>query len=484
MTDTAFQSANALVQALRSRTISAGDLLELYLERIDRYNPAVNALVHIDRDAARATAREADAALARGENIGPLSGLPMTVKESYDVAGWPTTRGNPALKDTIAPRDSVVAARLKAAGANIFGKTNVPINLSDLQSYNAVYGTTNNPWNLERTPGGSSGGSAAALAAGLTGLEVGSDIGGSIRNPAHFSGVYGHKTTWGIVPQRGHAAPDILASSDISVMGPLGRSAEDLALELDVIAGPDDLDAAGWRLDLPAPTKTRLGDYRVAAWLDDPLSPVGSEVGTAQQAVIDCLAKLGVAVDDKARPDFDAAHANAVYWNLLQSVTHARLPREDFDRDCARAAELDPNDQGHSARVLRAGVQRHRDWLAMNEARTHLRWRWHEFFEEYDVLLSPIAAVPAFPQDESADMGKRHLTVDNVEQPYFQHIFWAGMTGVVFLPSTVAPIGRSPSGLPIGIQIIGPAMHDRITIDFARLLANEIGGFQPPPGYD
>jgi len=484
MTDTAFQPASDLVQALRDRTISASDLLELYLDRIDRHNPAINAVVHIDRDAARVRASEADDARAAGTDPGPLAGLPMTVKESYDVAGWPTTRGNPALTDNIAPRDSVVAARLKAAGANIFGKTNVPINLADLQSYNAVYGTTNNPWNLERTPGGSSGGSAAALAAGLTGLEVGSDIGGSIRNPAHFSGVYGHKTTWGIVPQRGHAAPGVLASSDISVMGPLGRSAEDLALELAIIAGPDDLDAAGWKLDLPAPTKTSLGQYRVAAWLDDPLSPVGSEVGTALQAVVDCLSKLGVAVDDKARPDFDAAHANAVYWNLLQSVTRARLPRADFDRDSATVAEMDPNDQGHSARVLRAGVQPHRDWLDMNEARTQLRWRWHEFFENYDILLSPVAAVPAFPQDESVDLGRRRITVDNVEQPYFQHIFWAGMTGVVLLPSTVAPIGLSPSGLPIGMQIIGPALHDRITIDFARLLAKEIGGFQPPPGYD
>ena len=213
-------------------------------------------VVH-DFERGREAARAADRALARGAHLGPLHGVPMTVKEAYNIQGLPTTWGIPELRDNIASEDADYVRRLKGAGAVIFGKTNVPINLGDFQSFNEIYGTTNNPWDLTRTPGGSSGGSSAALAAGLTALEAGSDIGGSIRNPAHYCGIYGHKPTWGIVSDAGHALPGQFAPADIAVVGPMARCAEDLALSLDIVAGAGRTDRGGWKLDLPRPAKGR-----------------------------------------------------------------------------------------------------------------------------------------------------------------------------------------------------------------------------------
>lgn len=253
MVDLAFEPAHVLARKLRRREISAEALMRLYLDRVARFNPKLNAIVVLDADKALASAREADSELARGEVKGPLHGLPMTVKESFDVAGWTTTWGNPAWKANVASADAAVVERLKRAGAIVFGKTNVPLLLGDFQTTNEIYGQTNNPWNVERIPGGSSGGSSAALAAGLTGLEAGSDIGGSLRNPAHYTGTYAHKPSYGIVPTRGQMPPGIVGAGDLSVVGPMARSAEDLDLELGLIAGADGAEATAWKLDLPPP---------------------------------------------------------------------------------------------------------------------------------------------------------------------------------------------------------------------------------------
>ncbi|HSB42301.1 MAG TPA: amidase family protein, partial [Methylomirabilota bacterium] len=274
MTEPHFRSAKQLATDIRRRRIGCLEALELFLARVDRYNPRLNAIIAMDADGARRRARRADAALRRGKVWGPLHGVPMTVKESYDVVGMPTTWGLPELKDNLPPRNALAVDRLLEAGVVLFGKTNVPAWLADWQSYNAIYGTTNNPWDLSRTPGGSSGGSAAALAAGLTGLDAGSDIGSSIRNPAHYCGVYGHKPTFGIVPPRGQALPGRVAQGDISVVGPMGRSADDLALGLAVMAGADEIDGTGWRLELPAPRRKSLREFRVAVMLTDPASEV------------------------------------------------------------------------------------------------------------------------------------------------------------------------------------------------------------------
>ena len=484
MSDLPFQSASRLTAAIRDKQLTSVELLELYRARIERYNPALNALVATDFEGARTRAEAADAALARGESWGPLHGLPISVKESFNLAGLPTTWGVPAHADNRPDTNAVAVDRLIGAGAVPFGKSNVPFQLGDWQSYNDVYGTTNNPWDLDRGPGGSSGGSAAMVAAGLTGLEIGSDIGGSIRNPAHSCGIYGHKPTWGILPPRGHAMPGILSPADISVIGPLARAPEDLALALDVLAGPDLLDAAGWRLELPAPAKMSLKDFRIAAWLDDPLSPVDGEVVDRLQATIDVLAKAGATVDDTARPAIDPARSHAIFQQLMWGVTSARAPAEEFDQALIDVAALAADDDDDEARLTRATTQRLRDWSAANEQRTHLRWAWAEFFADWDILICPISVTAPFAHDHAPDQFRRRLTVNGRPVPYFQQMFWAGLIGLVYLPSTVAPVGPGASGLPIGAQIVGPAFADRTTIAFADLLGREIGGYVPPPGYD
>ncbi len=483
MVDTfAFRPAGALAAMIRRREIGCLELLELYIERADRHNPALNAIVVWDREGARERARAADAALAAGESWGPLHGVPITVKESFDVAGLPTTWGLPQLRNNVPRSDAVVVERLKAAGAVLFGKTNVPRLLADWQTFNEVYGTTNNPWDLGRTPGGSSGGSAAALAAGLTALEAGSDIGASIRNPAHYCGVYGHKPTYGIVPIRGQALPGVLAAPDISVAGPLARSAEDLALALGILAGPDLLDAPGWRLELPAPRRRSLAEYRVAVMLDDPNCPIDAAYADRIQAVADAVAKAGATVSDRARPEIDTHRSHALYIQLLRGVTTARWSAEAFAEAKRRAAALDPADDGYDARQTRAAVQYHRDWIAADEERTHMRWAWARFFEEWDVLLCPAASSAAFPHDQEGERHERMITVNGRPQSSVDQLFWAGLGSVVYLPATVAPAG-TVSGLPVGVQILGPHLGDLATIDFARLLAERIGGFVPPPGY-
>ena len=483
MADLPFRSAVELASEIKAKRIGCRELLELYLTRVERYNPQLNAIIATDIEGAHQRADAADAALAKGESWGPLHGVPMTVKESYDIVGLPTTWGAPEFKDFKPERNAIAVDRFLRAGAVIFGKTNVPYMLGDFQSYNVIYGTTNNPWDLTRTPGGSSGGSAAALAAGLSALELGSDIGASIRNPAHYCGVLGHKPSWGIVPLRGHSAAGGLAMTDISVAGPLARTAEDLALALSVVAGPDELDAAGWRLLLAKPAKTKLADYRVAVMLSDPNSAVESEYSQRLAEVGRHLGKLGAKVSFEARPAIDTIKAHALYIRLLRAVTMSRIPPAVFAEWQARAAALAPEDDSYKARVARAATILHRDWLAAHEERTKLRWAWHAFFRDWDVLLTPAAAGAAWPHDQAGDRLDRVIAVNGKMENTNDQLFWAGISGVVFLPSTVTPIGLTQAGLPLGVQIIADHLQDLTSIDFARLLTREIGGFVPPPGY-
>jgi amidase len=481
MVDLSFASATDLVRMIKSREISSLELLEHYFARIDRLNGPINAVIAQDREAARQCAQAADAALARGEDCGPLHGLPMTVKESYDVAGFRTTWGIPAMKDNVATRDALSIQRLKRAGAVIFGKTNVPLRLADFQSYNDIYGTTNNPWDTSRTPGGSSGGSAAALAAGLTGIETGSDIGGSIRNPAHFCGVFGHKPTWNLLPPRGHAMPGVLSPSDISVIGPLARSARDLETALLLMAGPDEIAARGLTLSLPRLGKP-VSALRVALWPDDQVCPVSRAVRERVEAVGAALANAGATVDDAARPDFSADASSAAFQFLLQATMTARVPDEDYAVLKRQVAELAADDDSFRANTLRAQAASFRDWNRHNEIRTHLRWAWHAFFERFDVLLTPIMPTSAFPHDHSP-FGQRTVAVDGTARPYFEQVFWAGLAGVSLLPATIVPTGPDTAGLPIGVQIIGPEYGDLTTIAVAQLLEQAGFAFQAPPGY-
>ena len=406
--------------------------------------------------------------------------MPITVKESFNTVGQPTTWGYPKFAGNVADRDAVVVTRLRAAGAVIFGKTNVPMSLADFQSYNDVYGTTNNPWDVTRGAGGSSGGSAAALAAGLTALEYGSDIGGSIRNPAAYNGVYGHKPTYGIVPKRGQTLSELLVGEGpISVVGPLARSAEDLALALRVTAGPDLED--GYRLALP-PAPRSMAGLRVAVWLDQPdLAPVDASVIGPIEDAARVLEKAGATVDFRARPMIDVHELHDTYLQLLLATMSARDP--GFDRLAARADGLAADDRGEYARNLRFATARHRDYAIAAEARDLHRWVWRAFFADHDVLLAPITATPPFPHDHSEPLAARTMAVNGADVPYFGQLFWAGLAISAHLPATAAPVGRTSDGLPVGMQIIGDAYRDRTTIWTAGQLAKLIGGFTPPPGH-
>ena len=483
MLDVPFRSARRLAADIRRKKLGCLELLDLYLARVERYDGALNAIVVRDFERARTRARAADRALARGQVWGPLHGVPMTIKESYDVAGLPTTWGVPAFNNNVATRNALAVDRLLGAGVVLFGKTNVPLYLADWQSFNAIYGTTNNPWDLARAPGGSSGGSATALAAGLTALEAGSDIGSSIRNPAHFCGVYGHKPTWGIVPRTGQALPWQQAPVDIDVVGPLARSADDLVIALAAMAGPDAIEGAGWQLRLRSPRQKRLRDFTVALMLDAPGIAVDSEVQDRLGALADFLRRQKVKVDERARPAIDPAKAFGVYVRLLRAATSDRQSDADFEKNLALARGLTPDDESYYARATRAAVLSHRDWLAANEARHRMRLAWAAFFTEYDLLLCPVAGTAACLHDQRGERHERTVVINGARVPVTEHLFWAGYSGVAYLPSTAAPCGFTPAGLPVGVQIVGPQYGDLTCLAFAQLLEREFQGFVPPPAY-
>jgi len=483
MSSTAFSSGLQLAAGIKQGDYSAVELLEYYLGRIERYNPSLNAVIELDVDRAQERAREADAALSRGEYWGPLHGVPMTIKESFDVAGLHTTRGNPHFRNHVASDDALSVTRLKNVGVNLFGKTNVPLDLADFQSYNDIYGTTNNPWDQGTTPGGSSGGSAVAMAAGLSGVENGSDIGGSIRNPAHFCGVFGHKPTWGLLPPRGHAAPGVLAQSDLAVIGPLARSAQDLEILLRAQAGPDEIMSRGYRLELPEAAFGELGDLRVAAMVNADCAPVSLACEARVEAVLEIIRSAGGQIDYDARPGFDLQQAHDVYETLLWSVMASRASDEAYDEVAGEVSRLSADDQSPRARNLRARVASYRDYSIANEARTGMRWAWHRFFSDFDVLITPLMATPAFPHDHRP-FGQRTINVDGVDRPYFQQLFWAGLAINSYLPATLIPTGSLGEGLPIGVQLIGPEFGDLKVLKIAQLLEDEGLRFVPPPGYD
>lgn len=478
-----FQTAKQLASAVRRKKIGCLELLDLYLKRVEAYNPELNAIIATDIEGARKRAKAADKAVRAGKKLGPLHGVPMTIKESYDVAGFPTTWGHPAFKDKIADKNSLVAQRMIDAGVNLFGKTNVPLNLADWQSYNDVYGSTNNPWDLSRTPGGSSGGSGAALAAGLTGIEAGSDIGGSIRNPASYNGVFGHKPTWGVVSGKGHTLNGRVSQADITVCGPLARGAEDLELAMDIMAGPDEIDGRGWTLSLPRSKKKKLRDFKVAVVPTDRNAEVDHSVQSAIQALADFLGKKKVKISDKARPAFDTTELNDVYVRMLRATTSGRMSDEEF-RDAQRdAAAFPDDDMSYFAQMQRGNTLSHRTWTQLNEKRHRMRLAWDAFFKEFDIVIAPVAQTAAFPHDQKGIRHERTIVVNNKKLPVVDQIFWAGYASIALLPATAAPIGESKDGLPIGVQIIGPQYGDYSTIAFAKLLEKEYRSFQPPPAY-
>jgi amidase len=479
-----YMTATGLAAAMAAREVSAVELAQAAIARIERHDEQINAVCVRDFERALAAAREADAARARGE-VRPLLGVPMTVKESFNVAGLPTTWGIPAFKDFRASEDAVAVARVKAAGAVILGKTNVPFALGDLQSYNDIYGATNNPWDLGRTPGGSSGGSSAALAAGYGALSLGSDIGGSLRAPAHFCGIYAHKPTFGLLPTRGHTpppAPALPIDADLSVVGPMARSAADLALMLDVLAGPDErVHGDAYRLALPPPRHDQLAPFRVLVLDTHPLMPTAASVRAAIDRLAARLSQSGAKVTRESTLLPDQAEAARLYMRLLFSFFGANWPPEMYEGACAAAAKLDDADRSLAAERLRGAALSHRDWILADRARAQLRQRWRELFLAFDVVVCPVLPTPAFPHDHDANLVSRRITIDGSSRPYADQMIWPGVATAPGLPATAVPIDRSEDGLPIGVQIIGPMFEDRTPIRFAELIERAFGGFVPPP---
>ena len=484
MTDLALRSATELTALLRQGDVGARELLDHYLARVERLNPDLNAVVTLDVATARKAADAADAARVRGAALGPLHGLPMTIKDTLETAGLRTTAGAPIFAEHVPSEDATVVARARAAGAVIFGKTNTPAFAADVQTYNPVFGVTRNPWNGARTSGGSSGGSAVAIAAGLSALEIGSDIGGSIRTPAHCCGVYGHKPTHGIIPSRGHipGPPGMLGDYDLGVMGPIARSADDLALMLDVLAGPEPAQATAWTLTLPPPRRSTLRDYRVAAWLDDPFAPVDAEVQARGHATVAALRAAGVAVDETARPVPNLGVVHRCYEKLLWPILSGGMAPEEIEEFAKLAGSTAPDDANLFDRFTRAVTLRHRDWIAVDEERQHLRRAWAEFFTRFDVLICPILPLPAIAHDHEGTILSRTIQVNGQQREYIELIVWAGLVTMALLPATAVPAGRTPAGLPVGLQVIGPYLEDRTTIDFARRLGAVFGGYEAPPG--
>ncbi|MBV8334754.1 MAG: amidase [Alphaproteobacteria bacterium] len=480
----AYRSAGELVQALANRQVSSRELVDSAIARIEALDSKINAVVVRDFDRARAAADAADAALARGERQ-PLLGLPLTVKEQFNIAGLPTTWGFPKFKDWRPDADALVVQRLKAAGAIVLGKTNVPINLGDWQSYNEIYGTTNNPWDLKRTPGGSSGGAAAALAAGFVSLEFGSDIGGSLRAPAHFCGVFSHKPSLDLVPQRGALPPQTPAvpvRGDLAVIGPMARTAADLALELSVVAGPDDwMEGIGYKLALPPQRHDKLADFHVLVIDEHPLCPTAASISTALDGLADRLSKTGCTIL-RASPNLpDLALTSRVYRELLSAFFSADLPPETRERIEAAAKALSPEDQSLESYGLRGAAISHSEWVRQSRIRSGLRGRWQALFQEVDVVLCPPMPTTAFPHDHSPQLARK-LDVDGAKIPYLDQMAWAGLATLNGLPATTMPVGHDDAGLPIGVQIIGGYLDDNTTIAFAGLVEREFGGFTPPPG--
>jgi amidase len=486
MEDLAFLSATELARRLRRREVSAQALLELYIERIAHHDGAINAVVVRDFDNARERARAADAALAEGRLWGPLHGLPMTVKESFDLPGLPTTRGLESLRGNIATRPAVAVQRLLDAGAIVFGKTNVPASLADWQTFNAVYGTTRNPWNLACTPGGSSGGSAAALAAGLTALELGTDIGASIRNPAHYCGVWGHKPTWGVVPMKGQQSPgDICIDAlDIAVAGPMARSAHDLALAMDILAGtpPQAFGPLGWQPLAWHDDGIPASRLRVAFIADDAVAEVDASVRDAIGALRQFMQDQGVRVSDPntVRPVV-SAECWDVYIHLLRAATGARLEDAAYAAAQTSAAKHGKASTAFPAWHWHASTMTHREWVHYDERRALLRRQWAAFFDEWDLLICPVATSPAFAHSHEGERWERLIQVNGRGQPSTQSLFWAGYPGVVGLPATAVPLGVSPEGLPVGAQIIGPVFGDPTCLRMARWIEDSFRSFEAPP---
>ena len=471
-----------LISKINNKEISSQELLEIQLEHISEHNASINAVITINKDLARKKAIEADEAMQKGENWGALHGLPITLKDAYEVKDIISTGGSVKWKDHIPASNAVVADRLQQAGAIVFGKTNVPLLSGDWQSYNELFGVTNNPWNTHKTPGGSSGGSAAAVSMGFSSLEVGSDIGGSVRVPAHFCGVYGLKPSYGLIPLLGHLPPPpgILSHQDtLSVAGPIARSPKDIQIALSVLAGTSPLEQKGWKLDLPPARHQKIKEFSVAIWPNDPFCNVENAISDAIEGFANQIGKLGATVQE-TNPGVSLQMNDDIYWNMSMPIIASGFPKSTLEKMKEFLRNSDPNDTNLRVRHARAALLKHKSWLSFNERRLHIKAMWEEFFASFDVLICPVVFTTAFDHNHEPDMYNRTITVDGVDRKYFELTVWPSVATLPQLPSVAIPIGHNAEGLPIGVQVIGPYLEDYTPIAFAQAIEGLCSGYSPP----
>jgi amidase len=482
-TDLAFAPAYALLALMDEGALTSQELTRLYIDRIKTLNPRINALAARNFEQALEQARRADEARARGDEPGPLHGLPMTIKDALESKDLLTTSGAPEYKTHVPQNDAVSVARLRKAGAIILAKTNTPYMSGDWQAFNAIYGTTSNPWDTARTPGGSSGGAAAAISAGLTGADIGSDIGGSIRLPAHFCGIFGHKPSFGLVSSRGHipGRPGSLLQADLTVIGPLARAAKDLELILKVLAAPMPGERA-FSLRLPPARAKAPKGLRVAVWADDEFSPVDAHISAAVMRCAGLLREAGARVDFEARPALDFAEVFENYALLMHAQMTADFPAKIRASLARRAGKLDEDDKTHAAMQARGAALSHAQSSDLKEQREKIKAIWARFFENHDVLLCPPANVSAFAHEHNPDFWAREISVNGQPRPYGDLMHWASLATGAHLPATAAPLGLA-GGLPVGVQIIGPYQEDLTPIAVAGMIEELNGGFTAPPDF-
>jgi len=477
--DPCFETATALARAIRNKKLTSREATESHLERIARLNGPINALVVVDREGALKAARAADRAASKGATLGPLHGVPITIKEAFDVAGLRTTSSHPPLKDNMAKSDASIVARLRAAGAVILGKTNVPELCADFQTESPLFGPSKNAWDARRTAGGSTGGGAVAVAARLSPLELGSDIGGSVRNPAHYNGIFSLKPTEWRVPSRGHV-PDLPGVTRVTrymgVFGPLARSVDDLDLALRIIAGPDGYEAEVPPVPIGPTPKLKASDLRIAVLESNPLVTVSQDTAKVVQATAKLMSKAGAKVKRAEPAGLDWTKAWEDWSDLFQYLVNALKPLEQRQRLMARSAASDPSARS-AARGARLDMA---EFFALLDRRDGLIRQCQDFLDNYDAWLMPVMPDAAFIRQSQRDP----LLIDGKPYPYFfagtSYNFLANLTG---LPSIVLPCGFSKEGLPIGLQLTGKRWGEAKLLGVAKALEKLLPPCPVPPNY-
>jgi len=490
--DPDFGTAVEALKALESGMISSRELTKHVFERIGKHNEKINAFVTLGEEQALTRARQADTAQAQGKKWGPLHGLPILIKDQFETAGLKTTCGYPELAGHVPGENAVAVQKLLDAGAVIVGKTNTPIGASDIQTYNKVAGTTNNPWDVTRTSGGSTGGGAVALAAGLGFLELGADLAGSIRTPSNFCGICGHKSSLNIVSFQGAIPPlpsflpagvNLAGLNDLAVVGPMARSASDLKLELDIIAGPAPEDAVAYRWGLPKPRRTKLKEYKVGYVTDDPFCPVHPEVRAIIAGAVNALREEGVAVKEGWPDGIVFSDVFNTYFKLMAAMVSQDPVFTDTIISMLKLLYFMP--YGETQRNFVEGLTlSHKDWYALSVGRLLSRHAWQNYFRQYDAFLMPANCIPAFPHNQERNMWGRLVESSDELRYYVETFKWISPATLAGCPATVIPAGKTKDNLPVGIQIMGPYLEDATPLDLAVRMEKVLGGFTPPPGFE